>query len=73
MVFRMVHVKDSLLPMGKVWSLDFQGLYTQVIDSGLHLDPARLYQEAVQARQSLNDFMEHHGEMEKQTWINMKC
>ncbi len=31
---------------------------------------ARLYQEAVQARQSLNDFVEHHGEMDKQTWIN---
>ena len=26
MVFRMIHVKDSLLPMGKVWSLDFLGL-----------------------------------------------
>ena len=27
MVFRMIHGKDSdsLLPMGKVWSLDFQG------------------------------------------------
>ena len=25
MVFRMIHVKDSLLPMGKVWSLDFLG------------------------------------------------
>ena len=25
MVFAMNHVKDSLLPMGKVWSLDFQG------------------------------------------------
>ena len=24
-VFRMIHVKDSLLPMGKVWSLDFLG------------------------------------------------
>ena len=22
MVFRMIHIKDSLLPMGKVWSLD---------------------------------------------------
>ena len=27
MVFRMIHVKDSLLPMGKVWSLDFLGIY----------------------------------------------
>ena len=27
MVFRMIHVKDSLLPMGKVWSLDFLGLH----------------------------------------------
>ncbi len=27
MVFRMIHVKDSLLPMGKVWSLDFRGIY----------------------------------------------
>ena len=26
MVFRMIHVKDSLLPMGKVWSLDFLGI-----------------------------------------------
>ena len=25
MVFRMIHVKDSLLPMGKVWSLDSLG------------------------------------------------
>ena len=25
MVFGMIHVKDSLLPMGKVWSLDFLG------------------------------------------------
>ena len=25
MVFRMIHVKDSLLPIGKVWSLDFLG------------------------------------------------
>ena len=24
-VFRMIHVKDSLLPRGKVWSLDFLG------------------------------------------------
>ncbi len=28
MVFRMIHVKDSLLPMGKVWSLDFLGVGT---------------------------------------------
>ena len=27
MVFRMIHEKDSLLPMGKVWSLDFLGFY----------------------------------------------
>ena len=27
MVFWMIHVKDSLLPMGKVWSLDFLGIY----------------------------------------------
>ena len=27
MVFRMIQVKDSLLPMGKVWSLDFLGVY----------------------------------------------
>ena len=27
MVFWMIHVKDSLLPMGKVWSLDFLGYY----------------------------------------------
>ncbi len=26
MVFRMIHVKDALLPMGKVWSLDFLGI-----------------------------------------------
>ena len=26
MVFRMIHVKDSLLPMGKVWCLDLQGI-----------------------------------------------
>ena len=27
MVFRMIQVKDSLLPIGKVWSLDFLGVY----------------------------------------------
>ena len=27
MVLRMIHVKDSLLPRGKVWSLDFLGIY----------------------------------------------
>ena len=27
MAVRMIHVKDSLLPMGKVWSLDFLGIY----------------------------------------------
>ena len=27
MVFRMIHVKDSLLPRGKVWSLDFLGVH----------------------------------------------
>ena len=26
-VFRMIHVKDSLLPMGNVWSLDFLDYY----------------------------------------------
>ena len=26
-VFRMIHVKDSLLPRGKVWYLDFLGLH----------------------------------------------
>jgi len=26
MVFRMIHIKDSLLPMGKVWSLDSLGI-----------------------------------------------
>ena len=30
MVFRMIHVKDSLLPMGKVWSLDFLGAYIYI-------------------------------------------
>ena len=30
MVFAMIHIKDSLLPMGKVWSLDFQGIYTKI-------------------------------------------
>ena len=29
MVLRMIHVKDSLLPMGKVWSLDFLGKHFQ--------------------------------------------
>ena len=27
MVVRMIHVKNSLLPRGKVWSLDFLGMY----------------------------------------------
>ncbi len=31
MVFWMIHVKDSLLPMGKVWSLDFLGIYIYII------------------------------------------
>ena len=26
MIFRMMHVLDSLLPMGKVWYLDFLGI-----------------------------------------------
>ena len=30
MVFGMIHVKDSLLPMGKVWSLDFLGIYIYI-------------------------------------------
>ena len=30
MVFGIIHVKDSLLPMGKVWSLDFQGTVIMV-------------------------------------------
>ena len=32
LVFSMIHVKDSLLPMGKVWSLDFLGYSS--IDKG---------------------------------------
>ena len=31
MVFGMIHVKDSLLLMGKVWSLDFLGPYVPAI------------------------------------------
>ena len=31
MVFRMIHVKDSLLPMGKVWSLDFLGISFKIL------------------------------------------
>ena len=27
MVFRMIYVKNSLLPLGKVWSLDFLGIH----------------------------------------------
>ena len=30
MVFRMIHIKDSLLPMGKVWSLDSLGIYIYI-------------------------------------------
>ena len=30
MAFRMIHVKDFLLPMGKVWSLDFLGIYIYI-------------------------------------------
>ena len=36
MVFRMIHIKDSLLPMGKVWSLDFLGIWYNVNTSPLH-------------------------------------
>ena len=31
MVFRVIHVKDSLLPMGKVWSLDFLGFMVSIL------------------------------------------
>jgi len=31
MVFRMIHIKDSLLPMGKVWSLDSLGLLKTIL------------------------------------------
>ena len=35
LVFRMIHVKDSLLPKGKVWSLDFLGVhYIKNVTSG---------------------------------------
>ena len=30
MVFRMIHIKDPLLPMGKVWSLDSLGIYIYI-------------------------------------------
>ena len=30
MVFRVIHVKDSLLQRGKVWSLDFLGIYEYI-------------------------------------------
>ena len=48
MVFRMIHVKDSLLPMGKVWSLDFLGIHMYLyilfeVDAGKYtnyLDPS---------------------------------
>ena len=30
MVFRMIHIKDSLLPMGKVWSLDSLGIHQHI-------------------------------------------
>ena len=33
MVFRMIHVKDSLLPRGKVWSLYFLGSCNQLLGS----------------------------------------
>ena len=35
MVFGMIHVKDSLLPMGKVWSLDFLGRYIHIFHTSL--------------------------------------
>ena len=38
MVFAMIHVKDSLLPMGKVWSLDFQGIYKNISFNYCHVD-----------------------------------
>ena len=31
MVFRMIHVKNSLLPMSKVWSLDFVGMNLKIM------------------------------------------
>ena len=40
-VFRMIHVKlkDSLLPMGKVWSLDFLGISASMV--GAPVNPNR--------------------------------
>ena len=32
MVFSMIHVKDSLLPRDKVWSLDFLGICINIQD-----------------------------------------
>ena len=43
MVFRMIHVKDSLLPMGKVWSLDFLGIHTSYIHIPYHFMNSRNY------------------------------
>jgi len=44
MVFRMIHVKDSLLPRDKVWSLDFLGIYTNYLLTGmiLQVDPPKM-------------------------------
>ena len=44
MVFRMIHVKASLLPMGKVWSLDFLGYHASIppktnVICGFHVRP----------------------------------
>ena len=35
MVFRMIHIKDSLLQMGKVWSLDFLGIVQRGLGKAL--------------------------------------
>ena len=41
-VFGMTHVKDSLLPCGKIWSLDFPGMhaYTNKFSQIRHIDIA---------------------------------
>ena len=58
MVFRMIHVNDSLLPRGKVWYLDFLGIYDviylfRLTTENPHLGSIRRLPEAEEFRRSL--------------------
>ncbi len=65
MVFRMIHVKDSLLPRGKVWSLDFLGEYNNLRRCW---DMGRKF-EACQADRTLNSTLQWHRCLVLQSYV----